>query len=444
MKPSILVVDDEHIFRRETKLFLQEEGYDVGEAGSGEEALDALTRRDWDVLLLDLALPKMSGLEVLQQVHERSPDTLVIVVTAFASLESAVQALRLGAFDYLTKPLRFEDLLIRLSKISEHRELLQENRLLKRMTRERSQFGRMIGESAAIRDVFEQIRQLECADVTTLITGESGVGKELVARALHDHSPQRERPFLAVNVGAIPDTLLESQLFGHKRGAFTGASQAQAGLFQAARGGTVFLDEIGELPLALQPRLLRAIEEKEILPLGATQPQKADFRLVTATHRNLEQMVREGSFREDLYYRLNVFQIRVPPLRERLEDIPLLANHFVTQFSTQFNKQVQGFEREAMQALMQAPWPGNIRELRNVVERAVLLVRQARIPLSLLPFSRSTRSHDSLLLKDVLEQAERQHIQRVLELTDNSKEEAARMLGLSLATLYRRLEKYQP
>jgi len=441
---SVLVVDDEKIFRREAVRFLRKEGYFVGEEGDGEGAIQAISVQDWDVILLDLALPGIGGIEVLREIQAKSPETVVIVVTAFASLETAVEALRLGAFDYLTKPLRFDDLALRLQKLAGYKRTEQENKLLKQLVREHIHFHEIIGESEKIRQVFKEIQQLEHSKANVLISGESGVGKELIARAVHEHSPNKDNPFLPINISAIPESMLASQLFGHVKGAFTGATGRHRGIFQAAQGGTVFLDEIGELPLSLQPQLLRALEEKEIFPLGAEKPVNVEFRLLAATHRDLAKMVKEGTFREDLYYRLHVFHLEVPPLRERKEDIPLLVNHFVAHFSAQMKKRIKGISREAMQILLVHDWSGNVRELRNAIERAVILVpheqsiQPQHLPRTMLQEENTT----SLNLKEAVASFEKKHIQSVLTLAKGNKEQAAKWLGLSLATLYRRLEKY--
>lgn len=439
----ILIVDDETMFRQEIQAFLQDLGYQTAEAANGSSALALFHQQHWDVLLLDLALPDTSGIHILRQIADISPETIVLIITAFASLETAVEALRLGAYDYLLKPIRLDDLEVRLQRIDAYRHMVQENQMLKRMMQDRSQFFEIIGESPAIQQMFEQIRLLQHSQANVLISGESGTGKELVAHAIHKSSIYAEKSFLPINISAIPENLLESQLFGHVRGAFSGAISNHRGIFQAVSGGTVFLDEIGELPLHLQPRLLRAIEEKEIFPLGAEVPIHVDFRLIAATNRNLEQMIKEGTFREDLFYRLNTFHIEVPPLRNRREDIPLLVQHFVSQFSVALKKRIQGVNHEVMLLLMAMPWKGNVRELRNVIERAVILANETWITPELLPNSLLQSPLSSLQLRDVLEQREKEHITSVLHITGTNKEKAAQMLGLSLATLYRRLEKYE-
>lgn len=441
MPAKILVVEDEAILRRELITFLQEKGYQVGEAESGEEALRRLQEEDWAIILLDIALPGISGIEVLRQAAALSPATVILVMTAFASLDTAIESLRLGAYDYLKKPIRFEELLLRLQKLDKHRQIVMENQSLRRLLNEGEDHSELIGESLAMQRVYSLIESLKEAHTNVLISGESGVGKELVARALHLQGPTPHKPFIPVNVSAIPETMLENQLFGHHRGAFTGADSAQVGVFEAAEGGTVFLDEIGELPLGLQPRLLRAIEQKEIFPLGANSPKSLQFRVVAATNRDLEAMVEEGTFRQDLFYRLNVFHIEVPPLRERREDIPLFVQYFVKYFSTALNKSLLGVEQNALQKLVAAEWKGNVRELRNVIERAAILANQQWIGLELLPPSLQEQVPSSWLLQDAVWEREREHILTVLQITEGNKEKAAKMLGIGLATLYRRLEK---
>ena len=438
----ILIVDDENLFRRELRAFLEREGHDVAEADSGATALARFGEKEWDLVLLDLVLPDIGGVEVLRHLTHRAPETAVIVITACASLETSIEALRLGALDYLTKPLNLSDLALKLEKIQRYRSLRNENQLLKHMLVESGGFGEIIGESAPIRQVFREIKKVATTSANVLITGESGVGKELIARAIHQASPNRKNPFIPVNVSAIPSELVESRLFGHIRGAFTGAVRSQKGLFQSAQDGTVFLDEIGELPLEVQPKLLRVLEEKEILPIGAERPSPVEFRLVAATNRDLTAMVKSKRFREDLYYRLNVFQIAVPPLRKRREDIPLLVNHFVRTISQAMGKPLDGVSSDAMERLISADWRGNVRELRNVIERAIILAETNQITTPCLPHAFTNGRARSLKLKDVLDGCERSHIELALQLAGDDRQRAAKMLDVSLATLYRRLEKH--
>lgn len=441
LNAKVLVVEDEPILRREIAGFLRDEGLDVGEAEDGETALELLRDGDWEIVLLDIALPGISGMDVLHQMATLSPRSVTLVMTAFASVDTAIHALRLGAYDYLKKPIMFDELMIRIHKLAAFRQIVVENQVLKRQINAQGQVSELIGSSRAMQHVFSHIQLLKDAQANVLISGESGVGKELVARAIHAESQAREKPFIPINVSAIPETMLENQLFGHQKGAFTGASTAVRGVFEAACGGTVFLDEIGELPLALQPRLLRAIEQKEVFPIGAESPKSLEFRVLAATNRDLEAMVEDGTFREDLFYRLNVFHIEVPPLRERKDDIPLLIKHFVQHFAHVLKKPLLGCTHEAMQRLLASTWKGNVRELRNVIERAAILAQESWLDVHLLPRSFQEVSASSWVLQDVIRQAEREHIQMVLRLAEGNKEKAAQMLGIGLATLYRKLEK---
>jgi DNA-binding NtrC family response regulator len=438
---KILIVDDEAIFRRENASYLAAQGYEVHEAETGEEAVERLQREEWDIVLLDIALPKMSGMDVLRQSATLSPTTFFLVVTAFASLDTAIEALRLGAYDYLKKPLRFEELSIRLQKLSQHRQLILENQALRRSLNQGQQDSALLGQSIPMQRVKQAIEQLKDTSTNVLISGESGVGKELVARAIHMNRRNAHRPFLPINVSAIPDTLLEAQLFGHQKGAFTGAEATQAGVLEAAAGGTVFLDEIGELPLHLQPRLLRAIEQKEVFPIGATSPKQLDFHLIAATNRNLSDMAQQGTFRDDLYYRLNVFHIEVPPLRQRKDDIPLFIQHFLGIFANALKKPLLGVTQEAMKRLTAASWPGNVRELKNVIERAAILANEPWIGIEQLPPFLQTQPTTSWRLQDAIQRKEKEHILTVLQIANGNKETAAEMLGIGLSTLYRRLEK---
>lgn len=437
---KILVVEDEIILQRELVEFLDELGYDAEGVSEGQVALQRLQTETWDMLLLDIALPDISGIDILKEVALLSPDTISLVMTAFASLDTAIEALRWGAYDYLKKPMNFDELKLRIQKLRSYREITLENQALKRLVHTQEPTSSLLGESAVMQTVFSELTLLRETNANVLISGESGVGKELVARALHQQSPNKDKPFIPINISAIPESMLENQLFGHQKGAFTGAEQDQMGIFEAAQGGTVFLDEIGELPLSLQPRLLRVIEQKEIFPLGAQAPKTLTFRLLVATNRDLQQMVEEGTFRQDLYYRLNVFHIEVPPLRTRREDIPILVQHFVKEFAHTLNKPLLGFTQEAMHTLLAAEWRGNVRELRNVIERAAILAHDPWIGPALLPASLQNKP-SSLRLQDVLDEAEKHHLHTVLQLTEGNKEQAAKLLGIGLTTLYRKLEK---
>jgi DNA-binding NtrC family response regulator len=443
---TILVAEDEGLSRKNLCRVLAEEGHRVYEAEDGRSALQHIENIDFDLVLTDLRMPGLDGMEVLKRVKEVSPQTLVVLMTAFASVDTAVEALRLGAQDYILKPIVVEDVLRRVQRLMEQRSLAWEIQMLRREIN-REIGGEIVGRSRAIQDIVSLIDKVAQTQSTVLITGESGVGKEVVARAIHLRSGRREKVFLPVNCSAIPETLLESQLFGYVKGAFTGAVSSQEGLFQRARGGTIFLDEIGEMPLSLQPKLLRAIEEKEVLPVGSTQPVQVDVRIIASTNRDLKVEVESGRFREDLYYRLNVIRIHVPPLRERRADIPLLVDHLIRRHNREMKKAYKGVEHGAMKVLMGLTWKGNIRELDNVLERAMILgdgewVRVADLPRledgEIEEEQREVVRHN---LREALRAYERSHIEQVLRETEGDRTRAAKLLGVSRSSLYRKLEK---
>jgi DNA-binding NtrC family response regulator len=448
MSASILVVDDERASRESLVDVLTDEGYEVVAAANGEEALKAIESSEFDLVITDLRMPGIDGVALLREVRKLCPQTLVILVTAYASVETAVEALRQGAHDYMIKPLVYEDVLSKVARLLERRDLAWQIQHLRREVESRYDFENLVGESKAMREVAQMIRKVAPTNSTVLISGESGVGKEVVARAIHRESERRDRIFLPVNCGAIPENLLESQLFGHVRGAFTGAIAAQEGLFQRARGGTIFLDEVGELPPALQVKLLRAIEEKEVHPVGANTPVRVDVRIIAATNRDLEKACEEGSFREDLFYRLNVFGINLPPLRDRREDIPLLVEFLVRRHNTEMNRRFRGVENAAMKLLLSMPWKGNIRELDNVIEHAMIVASGDWITVSDLP---SRLAHGANLdpayvgddLKSAMRVYERNHLVNVLERVEGDKKRAAELLGISLSSLYRKIEELE-
>ena len=438
------MAEDETIPRKNICRVLHEEGYRVHEVTDGRAALVAIDERDFDLVLTDLRMPGADGLAVLQHVREVAPQTFVAIMTAHASVDTAVAALQLGAQDYLLKPIVFDDLLRKVHLLMEHKSLAWENQMLRREVSRHIDPSGMVGESPAMRAVLKLISKVAATASTVLITGESGVGKELVARAIHAESPRQDKVFLPVNCSAIPDTLLESQLFGHTKGAFTGALSAQDGLFRKARGGTIFLDEIGELPLTLQPKLLRVIERKEVLPLGATTPIQVDVRILAASNRDLEKEVEAGRFRADLFYRLNVVGIPVPPLRERRDDIPLLVEHLIQRHNLEMKTSCRGVTHEAMQLLLAAPWKGNVRELENVLERAMILGNDEWLSPEDLPsgqaFSRDT-GQAGHALKAALRSYEKSHIEYVLREAGRDRVRAARLLGISRSSLYRKMEQ---
>ncbi len=445
MRGTILVVDDESVARHSVAEVLQEEGYQVHEAADGPAALQALEELDLDLVLCDLRMPGSDGLSVLKMARERYPQTMFMLMTAHGSVATSVEALRLGAQDYLLKPLLFEDVLHKVDRLLTHKQQAWEIQILRREVNQDADFERLVGRSPAMQEVLGLIEKVAPTNATVLLTGESGTGKEVVARLIHAHSAQKDNVFLPINCGAIPETLLESQLFGHTMGAFTGATGSQEGLFQRARGGTIFLDEIGEMPLPLQVKLLRVIEEKEVLPLGATNPLKVDVRILAATNRNLKQEVEKGQFREDLYYRLNVIGLSLPPLRDRREDIPLLVEYLVQRNNRELKKAYNGVDNQAMKLLMSLPWRGNVRELDNVLERAMILGGGEWISVADLPRGEASsappRAPTGENLKEAVRAYERSHIENVLNRMDGDKKAAAELLGLSLSSLYRKLEE---
>lgn len=444
---TILVAEDEAAVRESLAEVLREEGYDVVAVADGTAALAALEQRDFDLVLSDIRMPGADGLAVLQRTREISPQSLVLLMTAHATVETAVEAIRRGAQDYLLKPILFDDLLHKIEHLLTHRQIAWENQMLRSQVERQWDFESLVGRSAAMREVMELVRRVAPTPSTVLITGESGVGKEVVARAIHHFSEYRDRIFLPVNCGAIPETLLESQLFGHMRGSFTGAIANQEGLFQRARGGTIFLDEIADMPLSLKVKLLRAIEAKEILPIGATTPIQVEVRIIAATNRNLQKAVEEGSFREDLYYRLNVIGIEIPPLRERREDIPLLVEHFIRLHNRELKKNYKGVDSTTMKLLMSLPWKGNVRELDNVIEHAMILGSGEWITVRDLPRALQqdvgivSELSDTDNLREALRTFEKAHIQSVLAKCNQEKKQAAQRLGVSLSSLYRKMEE---
>jgi len=432
----ILVVDDEEHVRTSLACWFRDEGFEVSTAASGREALQVLTREGADILLVDIKMPGMDGLELQRKVRELAPDATVIIMTAYAAVDTAVQAMKEGAYDYIVKPFDPEALSRLVRKASERYSLLQENRVLKARLAALVPVLVTRGEGA-MRQVLELIQQVAPTDTSVLITGESGTGKELVARQIHAASPRQFGPFVALHCGALAEGVLESELFGHERGAFTGAVGRRLGKIELAHEGTLFLDEIGDVPPKVQVDLLRVLQDKTFTRVGGNEPIRADFRLVAATNRDLEAEVTAGRFREDLFYRINVLRIHLPPLRERVEDIPLLAEHFLAQFSRQTAKKITGFTPEAMAALCHYPWPGNVRELANAVERAVVLCRGDRITPDLLPFTQRLAPED-----ETLAAVEANHIRKVLAAQQWNVTQAARVLGIDRVTLYNKMKRY--
>ena len=445
MGERILIVEDEATLRNNIKRYLEKQDHRVDAVGSGEEAIELLGEEAIDVILTDLRLPGADGLAVLDHARSVSPDTVVIIMTAYASLGSAVEALRRGAHDYMLKPISLAAMGSKVERIAEYRALGRENARLRSMLRDSEDPAALLHlESRSMQELETLVAKVARGHSNVLITGESGTGKEIVARAIHGLSSRADKPFVPVNVSAIPESLVESTLFGHERGAFTGADRRREGLFRAADGGTLFLDEIGELPPALQAKLLRAVETKEVMPVGSDRGLKVDTRVVSASHRDLPAMAADGDFREDLLYRLSVVRLDVPPLRDRVEDIPTLVARFVTKQAREQKKRVFQVAPEAMQRLMRYRWPGNVRELSNVIERAVLLAEPETIGVDDLPAEirgPAGLDADERRLDVVMTAFERSHIASVLASCDGNRERAASMLGISPATLYRRLEK---
>ena len=446
-QPLVLVAEDEDLMRAIVSRLLEESGYRVAAVASAEEALEVFAAEDVAVTLTDIRMAGMDGLALLDRLKDIDPEALVVVMTAYSSVDSAVAALRKGAYDYITKPFVNEDLLQSVKNALRQRELFRENRLLRRELDKRYSFSEIIGTSESLQQVFRLVEKVAATNTNILVYGESGTGKELVARAIHHNSPRADRPFVAINCGALPETLLESELFGHTKGAFTGATTARASLFRSAEGGTVFLDEIGEISQALQVRLLRAVQEHEVTPLGSSAPARFDARIICATNRDLEREVTEGRFREDLFYRLNVIELHLPPLRERREDIPLLARHFVKRTAREQSQEEKPIEPPAMTALINYAWPGNVRELQNAIERAFTLSGAALDLDSLPPRVRDAAGHTPAVrdpdgLRPTLEEVERRHILDTLASVNHDKTRAANILGIDLSTLYRKLKRY--
>jgi len=441
----VLVVDDESAQRELVGGFLRKHGFEVSEASDGVAALERFRKEPFDLILADQKMPGLSGLELLAGARAISPEAAVIVMTAYGTIETAVAAIKSGAADYLTKPLNLDELLHRIGQVRERQRLLRENRELREALQERHRVAGIIGESGRMQEVLSLVRRVAESDATVLIQGESGTGKELIAKAIHYASPRAGAPLVSVNCAALPETLLESELFGHEKGAFTGAVSSRKGRFERADGGSLFLDEIGDLPLHLQVKLLRVLQEREFERVGSSRPIAINVRLLAATHRDLEALVRAGRFRDDLYYRINVVTISLPPLRERREDIPLLLDRFVEKFASQNGKRINGVTREAREALLRYDYPGNVRELENLVERAVVLTRDEVIGLEDLPLSVKETERvvsDGPSLPAVVEGLERRMIREALTRADGVQTRAAEMLGISERVLRYKLKKY--
>jgi len=445
----ILIVDDEAQMRDLLVKVLDKNGYQVSAAGDGEQALALLEKEPVDLVVTDVRLPGIGGLEALKAIKELNPEIVVIIMTAFGSIDQAVQAVKEGAYDYINKPFKIDEMLLTIEKALEERRLRHEVTTLRKELRTRYHFESIIGKSRAMQEVFSLIEQVGGSRSTVMIYGKSGTGKELVAKAIHYNSQRASKPFVAVNCAAIPSELLESELFGHEKGAFTGAIATKVGKFELATGGSLFLDEVGSMRLDLQAKILRALQEREVERVGGTRTIKIDVRVIAATNRDLKRAVEEGTFREDLYYRLNVVPITLPPLRQRRDDIPLLVEHFIAKYNREFNRRVKGFSAGATAALYQYDWPGNVRELENVIERAVALAQSETVSLRELPLDISilgpeTIEHiqkSGLSLREARNHFEKQYILNILEKVQWNQTEAARILGLHRNTLLWKLQR---
>jgi DNA-binding NtrC family response regulator len=436
----ILIVDDEAVVRDSLADWFRDEGYRVDTADSAKSALAELAHANWDIFLLDIRMPGIDGLELQRKLKEAQPDATVIIMTAYASVESAIEAMKQGAYDYILKPFNPDDLEHTIQKALERKHLVAENKNLRINIDELNLAHEIVGTSAATRRLLEQVAMVSASDTTVLIRGESGTGKELIARAIHANSDRRYMPIVVVNCGALSEGVLESELFGHEKGAFTGAQYRRKGKFEMADGGTLFLDEIGDIGLKTQVDLLRVLEEKKIFRVGGNLEIPVNFRLIAATNKNLETMNAENKFREDLYYRINVFSITIPPLRERAQDIPLLAEHFLKKFTRSMNRAILKISMEAEAVLLNYGWPGNVRELQNAIERAVLVCKTERIEPDDLPLNVHGGNMDAGSRS--LAEIERQHIKRTLEETGWNIYRAARLLEIDRVTLYNRIKKY--
>ena len=443
------MADDEEIMRDVLSTLLSSESYKVDLAKTGAQALDMIREKDYGVVVLDLMMPDVDGLEVLEELKKTEDGPIAVVLTAFASIDKAVRATKLGAFDFITKPFKNDELLLAVKNAMEHRLLVEENRRLKKSLRERYNFQNIVGKSASMQQVFDLISQVAPRRSTVLIQGESGTGKELVAKAIHASSGRAEAPFVAINCGNIPSDLLESELFGHVRGAYTGATSAKKGLFEVAAGGTLFLDEVATISLEIQGKLLRVIQEREFRRLGGLENIKVDVRIIAATNVDLHNAVRQGTFRDDLYYRLNVIVVKIPPLRERPEDVPLLSEHFMRKYGEENQKEGHAIDPAAMKVLMDYDWPGNVRELENVIERAVVLSPGNFISADLfpknitvpLPETPGRFAQDNISLKEKVGNFEKAIILAALEKTEWNQKKAAQLLSVNATTLSEKLKR---
>jgi len=441
MTGKILIVDDETVVRDSLDRLFADEGFETRASAGGREALEKLAPGDFDLALIDIRMPGMDGMELQERLRQADPELMVIIMTGYATVDTAVQALKKGAWDYIVKPIDPDELVHLVTKALDHRGARREVARLRENMQEIFPKTELIGRSPAMKRVSELVEMVAPADATVLITGESGTGKEVVARAIHANSPRRNMPMVVIHCGALTETLLESELFGHERGAFTGAQFRRKGKFEVADGGTVFLDEISDISLRTQSDLLRVLQEKEIVRVGGAQPVKVDFRCIAATNRSIEELVKAGTFRPDLYYRLNVFAINIPPLRERREDIPLLVDYFLRRFCESTNREAPRIGASAIDALMAHDWPGNVRELENAVERALVVGRNGEIGPA--HFALGVRGEALSGSGRTLDEVERAHIERVVSDCEGNLSRAARVLGIDRTTLYHKLKRYR-
>jgi len=443
MEVKILIADDEKGIRDSLKMILNEEGYSTTAVSNGLEAFELIEKNEYHLIISDIKMPGLDGMELLDRCSKISPDTFFIIMTAYASVETAVAALRHGAYDYILKPVEFDDLLIRVKRLLDYKKLSDENKFLRQKISSDSDFENIIGKSEPMQKIFKIISQVAPTNSNILISGKSGTGKELVAKAIHYNSLRKDKIFLPINCGAISENLIESELFGHKKGSFTGAVSDKDGLFKVADGGTLFLDEIGDLPLNLQVKLLRAIEDREFMPVGGIKTVKTDVRIIAATHHDIYEKTKVGEFREDLYYRLNVVEIKLPSLNERREDIPLLVNHFVAKYCNEMAKPVLGVNNESMKKLISYDWRGGVRELENIIERAIIFSTSDLIEVSDLSDNVNATVNLGKVpesIKEATMNFEKEHINRIIKKYDNNKEEAAKALDIGLSSLYRKME----
>ncbi len=442
-KVNILIVDDEEIVRESLANWLEEDGYEVEAVENGARALERLPAKDWNLAMIDLKMPGMDGIQLMDEIRKVRPDTIVIIMTAYATVDTAVQAMKKGAYDYIVKPFNPEDLSITIRKIIEHQKLVKENLYLRKELKKQYRLHDMVSKNHKMIEIFELIKTVAKSSSTVLVQGESGTGKELLSRAIHMESPRRDAPFVTVSCAALSESLLESELFGHEKGAFTGADQARSGKIELAKDGTLFLDEIGDISLKLQMDLLRVLEEKEFRRVGGTQLISVNSRIIAATNRELTKAIEEEKFREDLYYRLNVISVTLPPLRERKEDVPLLVEHFLERFNIEMGKNVEGIAESAMRLLLDYGWPGNARELRNVIERAMVVTKGKMILEADLSLPQAPGVSVSDGRGKSLSEMEKEHIRRILKENRWNIIRSAQVLGIDRVTLYNKIRKYE-